>query len=269
MVGAAIQRCRVHFLRNVLASVPKGSAEMVAAAIRTIFAQPDAQHVHEQLDVIAGMLGRQFPRLEAMLSDSIRELLAFTSFPISTGRRSGPRTPWSASTRRSSAAPTSWVSFPTPRHCSASPAPYWSKPTTNGRSATAATYRKAPWPCSQQPPRRWRQSNSCRHRLPTLIPHGTDSYTTPRDVTPRGRQPARSAPTEPDMADAEVGLGLPLGASRRSARGHCGTSTRTSTQLGQLGNFGWMCTEVDQDACASGRHPRDAGGHRCTGARCP
>jgi putative transposase len=67
----------------VLASVPKGAAEIVAAAIRTIFAQPDATHVHEQLDVIAGMLGRQFPRLETMLRDAADELLAFTSFPIS------------------------------------------------------------------------------------------------------------------------------------------------------------------------------------------
>jgi putative transposase len=38
LLGAAWQRCRVQFLRNVLAQVPKGSAEMVAAAIRTIFA---------------------------------------------------------------------------------------------------------------------------------------------------------------------------------------------------------------------------------------
>src|SRR5215207_8349919 len=83
MAGAAVQRCRVHFLRNVLAQVPKGSAEMVAAAIRTIFAQPDAAHVHEQLDVIAGMLGRQFPKLEAMLRDAAEDLLAFTSFPLS------------------------------------------------------------------------------------------------------------------------------------------------------------------------------------------
>jgi putative transposase len=37
MAGAAVQRCRVHFLRNVLDQVPKGSAEMVAAASRTIF----------------------------------------------------------------------------------------------------------------------------------------------------------------------------------------------------------------------------------------
>jgi len=83
MARAAVQRCRVHFLRNILAQVPKGSAEMVAAAIRTIFAQPDAHHVHDQLDVIAGMLGRQFPKLETMLRDSVDELLAFTSFPIS------------------------------------------------------------------------------------------------------------------------------------------------------------------------------------------
>ena len=62
LLGAAWQRCRVHFMRNVLARVPRGNAEMVAAAIRTIFAQPDAEHVHAQLDVIAGMLGRPVPR---------------------------------------------------------------------------------------------------------------------------------------------------------------------------------------------------------------
>jgi len=43
--GASWQRCRVHFLRNVLAVVPKGSQEMVASIIRTIFAQPDAEHI--------------------------------------------------------------------------------------------------------------------------------------------------------------------------------------------------------------------------------
>jgi putative transposase len=69
-------------MRNVLARVPKGNAEMVAAAIRTIFAQPDAGHVHSQLDVIAGMLGRQFPQVEAMLREAEDDLLAFTGFPV-------------------------------------------------------------------------------------------------------------------------------------------------------------------------------------------
>jgi putative transposase len=83
MIGAAWQRCRVHFLRNVLAQVPKGSQEMVAAAVRTIFAQPDAEHVREQLDVIATMLGRQFPKVEQMLRDATLDITAFADFPVS------------------------------------------------------------------------------------------------------------------------------------------------------------------------------------------
>src|SRR5918995_3426900 len=83
LIGAAWQRCRVHFMRNVLAVVPKGNQEMVAAAIRTIFAQPDAEHVHEQFEVIATMLGRQLPKVEQMLRDAHDDLLAFTGFPVS------------------------------------------------------------------------------------------------------------------------------------------------------------------------------------------
>jgi putative transposase len=82
LLGAAWQRCRVHFLRNVLAQVPKGSAEMVAATIRTIFAQPGPTAVREQLEVIAGMLGRQFPKVEAMLHDAADDITAFASFPL-------------------------------------------------------------------------------------------------------------------------------------------------------------------------------------------
>jgi transposase-like protein len=79
--GSAWQRCRVHFMRNVLSVVPKGSSEMVAAAIRTIFAQPDPDHVSEQFDVIAGMLGRQVPKVETMMRDAKEDLLAFAEFP--------------------------------------------------------------------------------------------------------------------------------------------------------------------------------------------
>jgi putative transposase len=82
LIGTAWQRCRVHFMRNVLAVVPKGNAEMVAAAIRTVFAQPDAAHVHEQLEVIATMLGKQLPKVEAMLREARDDLLAFTAFPV-------------------------------------------------------------------------------------------------------------------------------------------------------------------------------------------
>jgi transposase-like protein len=68
-------------MRNVLAVVPKGNQEMVAAAIRTVFAQPDAQHVAEQFAVIAAMLGKQLPKVEAMLREARDDLLAFTRLP--------------------------------------------------------------------------------------------------------------------------------------------------------------------------------------------
>jgi transposase-like protein len=82
MLGAAWQRCRVHFLRNVLARIPKGSAEMVLAAIRTIFAQPDAASVREQLDDVVARLEPRFPAVALMLADAREDILAFSAFPV-------------------------------------------------------------------------------------------------------------------------------------------------------------------------------------------
>ena len=81
MAGTSWQRCRVHFLRNVLARVPRGSAEMVAAAIRTIFAQPTGQEVVEQVDKVAAMLTGKFPTVATMLADAKDDLTAFAGFP--------------------------------------------------------------------------------------------------------------------------------------------------------------------------------------------
>jgi transposase-like protein len=86
-VGSSWQRCRVHFLRNVLAKVPKGSAQMVAAAIRTVFAQPDAAHVRSQLSEVTRMLAPQFPEVASMLVDAAEDLLAFSTFPQAHWRK--------------------------------------------------------------------------------------------------------------------------------------------------------------------------------------
>ena len=87
MVGAGWQRCRVHFMRNVLARVPRANAEMVAAAIRTIFAQPDAMAVAEQFDRILTTLAGQFPDVVAILGDAREDLLAFSAFPLEHWRK--------------------------------------------------------------------------------------------------------------------------------------------------------------------------------------
>jgi len=86
-IGSAWQRCRVHFMRNVLARVPKASAEMVAAAVRTVFAQPDATHVRSQLAEVTRMLKAQFPDVATMLGDAADDLLAFSSFPQAHWRK--------------------------------------------------------------------------------------------------------------------------------------------------------------------------------------
>jgi putative transposase len=81
LIGAAWQRCRVHFARNALARVPKGSAEMVAAAIRTIFAQPSGELVRAQVDTVADMLAGQFPAVADLLHQAKPDLTAFADFP--------------------------------------------------------------------------------------------------------------------------------------------------------------------------------------------
>ena len=81
MIGAGHQRCRVHFVRNVFSVIPKHHAEMAAATIRTIFAQPDADAVRTQLDTVADAFGRQFPKVKEMLLAAKDELTAFADFP--------------------------------------------------------------------------------------------------------------------------------------------------------------------------------------------
>ncbi len=79
--GASWQRCRVHFMRNVLVKVPRNHQQMVAAMIRTIFAQPDAGHVERQLKEVAATMKRQFPVVNEMLLDAAEDITAFRHFP--------------------------------------------------------------------------------------------------------------------------------------------------------------------------------------------
>jgi len=81
MVGAAWQRCRVHFMRNVLARVNKTESAMVAAAVRTIFAQPTGALVRAQVEVVASMLEDKLPAVAAMLREAREEVTAFADFP--------------------------------------------------------------------------------------------------------------------------------------------------------------------------------------------
>ena len=79
--GASWQRCRTHFMRNLLTRVPKSAQSFVATMVRTIFAQPDADTVREQHRRIVDQLETRFPEAAQLLEEAAADLLAFTGFP--------------------------------------------------------------------------------------------------------------------------------------------------------------------------------------------
>jgi len=86
-VGAAWQRCRVHFMRNLLARVPKTAAAMVAATVRTIFQQPDRASAQRQLREVCKTLQARFPQAVALLEDAEEAVFTFYDFPAEHRRQ--------------------------------------------------------------------------------------------------------------------------------------------------------------------------------------
>ncbi len=79
--GAAWQRCRTHYLRNLLTRVPKSAQPHVATQVRTIFDQADADAVHAQYDRVIDALDTKYRDAAEHLEAARAELLAFTSYP--------------------------------------------------------------------------------------------------------------------------------------------------------------------------------------------
>lgn len=79
--GASWQRCRVHFMRNVLAHIPKVDKALVAALIRTIFAQPHRQAAGIQLQQVAQAMAERWPQAADLLLAAEDDILAYMTFP--------------------------------------------------------------------------------------------------------------------------------------------------------------------------------------------
>lgn len=79
--GSSWQRCRTHFMRNLLCRVPKSAQALVATLVRTVFAQPDAASTWAQHARIVDQLQERFPPAADLLADAAADLLGFTAFP--------------------------------------------------------------------------------------------------------------------------------------------------------------------------------------------
>ena len=86
-IGSSWQRCRVHYARNLLATVPKSHVEFVAAAFRSIFTFSTTQDVHTRWDEVETMLEERFPKATTSMRDSKTDVLAFSAFPRAHWRK--------------------------------------------------------------------------------------------------------------------------------------------------------------------------------------
>ena len=80
--GASWQRCRTHFMTNLLTRVPRRAQPWVATMVRTIYQQPSPDEVHAQLDRVTDQLQNRFPQVASLLDEAGPDVLAFSNFPL-------------------------------------------------------------------------------------------------------------------------------------------------------------------------------------------
>src|SRR5262249_28703571 len=82
VLNATWQRCRVHFMRNVLAHAGKNGRRVVSAFIATAFAEDDAEAAKTQWRRVADQLRAKLPKLAAFMDQAEPDVLAYMSFPV-------------------------------------------------------------------------------------------------------------------------------------------------------------------------------------------
>jgi transposase-like protein len=85
--GASWQRCRAHFLRNVLTCVPRSAQGMVGSLVRSVFSQDTPEAVRAQYRSVIEKLAARFPAAAELLEDAEEDILAFTAFPKAIWRQ--------------------------------------------------------------------------------------------------------------------------------------------------------------------------------------
>lgn len=85
--GTSWQRCRTHFMTNLLAKVPKSAQALVATLVRSIFLQPDSESVWDRFWVVVEKLEERFPEAATLLEEAAHDILAFTAFPTEVWKK--------------------------------------------------------------------------------------------------------------------------------------------------------------------------------------
>jgi putative transposase len=81
VLSSTWQRCRVHFMRNVLAHAGKQGRRLASAFIATAFAQDDAEAAKLQWRHVADQLRPKVPKLAVLMDEAEPDVLAYMTFP--------------------------------------------------------------------------------------------------------------------------------------------------------------------------------------------
>lgn len=87
MSEASWQRCRVHFMRNLLSLIPRQAQGPVATLVRMIFAEPNHASAMAKLREVVRALQARFPQAAALLEDAAEDVLSHLHFPPEHRRR--------------------------------------------------------------------------------------------------------------------------------------------------------------------------------------
>ena len=81
------QRCRVHFMRNVLCRVPKAAQGFVSATVKAIFAQESLEKAQETMRSAIEMLRKKYPAAANILEEGMNDVLTYLTFPSTHHRQ--------------------------------------------------------------------------------------------------------------------------------------------------------------------------------------
>ncbi len=81
VLSATWQRCRVHFMRNVLAHAGKSGRRVVSAFIATAFAQDTPEAAKAQWRSVADQIRPKVPKLAKIMDEAEQDVLAYMTFP--------------------------------------------------------------------------------------------------------------------------------------------------------------------------------------------
>lgn len=80
-IGCSWQRCKVHFMRNILAHIPGKEKEFFAAKLKQIWQQPDDKSARRYAKILIDEYENRFPKAIETLEDGLEESLQYYQFP--------------------------------------------------------------------------------------------------------------------------------------------------------------------------------------------